>query len=40
MDTVGLKNKEKFFKIIKRILNTHEDYKSILYNIFHNFDFL
>ncbi len=42
MDIVGLKNKEKFFKnyeIIKGILNAHKDYKPILDNIFHNFDF-
>ncbi|HEB9334879.1 TPA: DUF2972 domain-containing protein [Campylobacter coli] len=42
MDIAGLKNKEKFFKnyeIIKGILNAHKDYKPILDNIFHNFDF-
>ncbi|EAI3764036.1 DUF2972 domain-containing protein [Campylobacter coli] len=42
IDIAGLKNKEKFFKnyeIIKGVLNTHKDYKSILDNIFHNFDF-
>lgn len=42
MNIAGLKNKEKFFKnyeIIKGILSTYKDYKPILDNIFHNFDF-
>ncbi|HAN0662995.1 TPA: DUF2972 domain-containing protein, partial [Campylobacter jejuni] len=42
IDVKKLKNKEKFLKnynLIKEILNLHKNYKPILNNIFHNFDF-